>query len=152
MPRPLGQLDRALDALTTGLLGGKIKRDRQLSYSAMREVEQQVRVPLSGEAGSGWGSIDKTVGFLFPFIYAPDQRGVPWKTPHFSYGVEMGVGTNVPIVVHAHVLHWIENNSSWITGARVRFMAQAAIEEVVKFSALAHLTFQGWAAEYEEGT
>lgn len=147
----MGQLDRSIDALTAGLLGGQAARKRQLAYSAAREVEQQVRVPLSGEAGSGWGTTDKTVGFVLPFVYAPDQRGVPFETPHFSYGVEMGVGTIVPIVIHAHVLHWIQNDSSWITGARMRFMAQAAGEEVIKFSAMAHLTFQGWAAESEEG-
>jgi hypothetical protein len=153
MARPGGQLDRSLDALTSGLIRGKAARESQLAHTEAREIEQQVRVPLSGKAGSEWGSIDKKVGLALPFIWAPDQRGVPFKTPHFSYGIELGVGSNVLVVVHAQVVNWTKNDSSWIIGAKMRFAAIAPGSGVtpVSFSAMAHLTFQGWAAESEEG-
>jgi hypothetical protein len=152
MPRGVGQLDRALDSMTGGLLTDKAKREHQLAYAAGSEVEQQVKVALTGEAGSGWGFADHKVGWEHPFIYAPGQRGVSFAKPHFSYGVEMGQGSSELVVVHAQVLNWLENESSWIEGATVRFMSRAPLSEsIVKFTAMAHLTFQGWAAESEEG-
>lgn len=154
MPRSGGQLERSLAALTIGHSQDQKARKDQLSYSSAREVEQQVRVPISGTAGNGWGLVDVPVGFKFPFLYAPIQRPVPYGTPHFSYGVEMGTGTNTLIVVHAQILTWNTTDSGWIIGATVRLQAsapQVTVDANVNFSATAHLRFQGYAAESEEG-
>lgn len=153
MPRPTGQLDRTLDALTVGLVRGTKARDKQLAYAAGVEMEQQVRVPLSGEAGNGWGFVDRDVNWPYPFIWAPGQRGATYATPHFSYGVVHGQQTQQLIVIHAQVVKWNINDSSWVLGATVRFAASAPQlegEELVSYSAMAHLTFQGMGAETEE--
>lgn len=153
MPRPIGQLDRVLDTLTIGLLTGKEKRDAQLAFSATREVEQQVRVPLSGDAGNGWGFVDQAVNWELPFIYAPAQRDSNFPTPHFSYGVVLGSGTANFVDVRAQVLTWSFNDSSWVIGAMMRFASSAPMlegEETVPYSAIAHLTFQGYAALTDE--
>lgn len=154
MPRPKGQIDRTLDALTIGVVQGKAARDKQLSYSAGVEMEQQVRVPLSGKVANGWGFVDDDVAWSFPFIWAPAQRGVEFQTPHFSYGIVHNVETEALIVVHAQVVRWTINDSSWVVGATVRFASSApqlAEGEELDYAATAHLTFQGLGAETEEG-
>lgn len=152
MPRATGQVERVLDSLTVGLLTDKAARDRQLEHSAAREVEQQVRCGIQGELGNGWSHVDRDVYWTLPFIWAPAQREAPYKTPHFSYGIEMRTGTQALVVVHAHVLKWIVNNSSLVEGATIRFAASAPTSSsALAFSAVAHLTFQGYAAETEEG-
>lgn len=152
MPRGAGQLERVLDGLTVGLLTDQRARESQLSHAAGSEVEQQVRVMLQGEADTGWGAADRDVRWPLSFIWAPAQRDAPFRTPHFSYGIEMRTGTQELIIVHAHVLRWITNDSSLVEGATIRFAASApSAVAAVKFSAVAHLTFQGYAAETEEG-
>lgn len=152
MPRATGQLDRVLSGLTVGLLTDQRDRHIQLAHSAGEEVEQQVRVLVQGEVGGGWNHTDRDVYWTLPFIWAPAQREVPYRTPHFSYGVEMRSGTEQLVIVDAHVLSWLTNNSSLVEGARIRFAASAPnTTAAFKFSAVAHLTFQGYAAETEEG-
>lgn len=152
MPRATGQVERVLDGLTVGLLTDKAARDRQLEHSAGREIEQQVRCLIQGELGNAWSHVDREVFWPYPFIWAPAQRGVPYKTPHFSYGIEMRTGTQALVVVHAHILKWVVNDSSLVEGATIRFAASAPTSTSAHaFSAVAHLTFQGYAAETEEG-
>lgn len=152
MPRPRGQVDRTLDSLGAGLLLGKHKRDHQLGYSRLREVEQQVRVPLEGEASNEWGYADKEVNWELPFVGAPAQRDAPFTTPHFSYGVELGAGSGSLIVIHASIVKWNTNIQGYIIGAVTRFMASAPGGEGVAYTAVMHLSFQGYAAEFEADT
>lgn len=154
MARPIGQIDRTLDALTIGVVKDKEARDRQLSYSAGTEMEQQVRVPLSGKVANGWGFVDDDVAWSLPFIWAPGQRNANFKTPHFNYGIVLEVQTEELIVIHAQVVRWVINDSSWVVGATVRFASSApqlAEGEELDYAATAHLTFQGLGAETEEG-
>lgn len=152
MPRGVGQVERVLDGMTVGLLSDKEARHRALAQAAGEEVEQQVRVMVQGSLGNGWSSVDRDVYWTLPFIWLPAQREVPFRTPHFSYGIEMRSGTHELVVVQAHVIKWITNNSSLVEGATIRFAASAPnTNKAFKFSAVAHLTFQGYAAETEEG-
>lgn len=152
MPRPGGQLDRALAGMTVGLLTDQHDRHVQLAHSAGDEVEQQVRVLLQGSVGNGWSHVDRDVYWTLPFIYAPAQREVPYKTPHFSHGIEMRTGSDELVIVTPHVIKWITSDSSLVEGATIRFAASAPnTTSAFTFSAVAHLTFQGYAAETEEG-
>lgn len=154
MPKSVGGLERALVGMTIGVEQHRQKRHKQLHYTAGREMEQQMRVPLSGTVGNGWGFIDRGVGFLLPFIWLPAQRPVPFKTPHFSFGIEHEAGINVLVLIHAAVIHWNIDKSSRVRGAKIRYASSApmlAEGETKNFSATAHLTFQGWACETEEG-
>lgn len=152
MPRGTGQLERVLDGMTVGLLTDQHSRHVQLAHAAGEEVEQQVRVGVQGEVGNGWSNVDRDVFWTLPFIWAPAQREVPYRTPHFSYGIEMRTGTKELVIVNAHVIKWITNDSSLVEGATIRFAASAPnTNAAFKFSAVAHLTFQGYAAETEEG-
>jgi len=153
MPRPQGQLERALVDLTIGEEHGQRERQRIDEGVGLHEIEQQVRVPVSGTAGNGWSFADKGVGFQLPFEYAPVQRGAPFRTPHFSYGIEHVVAGSQLVLIHASVLRWNVDPSMRVLGAGIRFAVSAptAEGETVPFSAEAHLTFQGFAGEIESG-
>jgi hypothetical protein len=138
--------------MTIGVQQSRDQREKQLSYTAGTEMEQQIRVPITGKAENGWGYFDKGVGFKFPFVWLPVQRGAPFKTPQFSYGIEHTSGTTQLVIIHASVLKWNINRSSRVEGAKIRFAASAPMlpeEHSTNFSAIAHLTFQGWAAPQE---
>lgn len=154
MSRPVGTLDRTLEDLTIGFHRHVEHSKRQKSFTAPHEVEQQVRVEVAGEAGNAWGFTDRLVNWKLPFFYAPAQRDPPFETPHFSYGFEHNVQTGELIVAQASILRWIKNKSSWIVGAEVRFAVQAPNltgTSAIPYSLTSHLTFQGWAAEAEQG-
>lgn len=154
MPRPTGGLERAIADMTIGVEQHRQTRHKQLRYTAGKEIEQQIRVPLAGEASNGWGFADQGVGFLLPFIWLPAQRAAPFKTPHFSYGIEHQAGTKELVIIHASVIKWRIDSSSRVTGAKIRYASSAPMMAegvMTEFSATAHLTFQGWACEGEEG-
>lgn len=155
MPRPTPRiLDRSLDFLAGDVHIASEARSRALGLVAAQEIEQQIRVPLSGEAGSGWGFADRWVGFEWPFIYAPASRGPnPFSKPHFNYGIEHLSGQSVLVIIHASVIRWKTTSNGLTVGAQIRYAASAPTFEgtAVTYSAVAHLTFQGWAAETEEG-
>lgn len=147
-----GQLDRALSRLTIGLVQGQQFRERVLYDTHSGEWDQQVQINFSGSAGNEWGFVDTSIMFEYPFLYAPAQRLVPFERPHFSKGIELL--TPSPDLVHldAQIHSWNINESGWIIGCQVRLLAvaPAASTDAVLFSAVAHLTFQGYAA-YAEG-
>lgn len=150
-PRP-GQLERALASITIGVEESRAERDRQVAHSGGHEMEQQIRVPIAGKAGNGWGFAEVQVSFLYPFLWMPLQRGAPFDTPHFSYGIDHK--GNPGLVVNAAVLQWGTDDSNHVVGATIQIGVSApmlAEAEEQSFSAVAHLTFQGYGAETMEG-
>jgi hypothetical protein len=138
--------------MTIGLVQGQKFRQRILSDTHTGEYEQQVQLKFSGTAGNEWGYVDADIYFQNPFLYAPAQRMVPFDRPHFSKGFELlNAG---PTLVHldAQVTDWHINESSFIVGAKVRIYATAPSMTTAPqpFSAIAHLTFQGFST-YAEG-
>jgi hypothetical protein len=150
MTRPAGQLDRALTALTIGVVQGQRFRDRVLWDSYTGEYDQQVQLKVSGKASSVWGFADQKLKFDVAFYYAPTQRSVPFDRPHFTVGFELLNASKVLVVFTASVIRWTITNSGWITGATVRIAsaapALAANAQPEPFRALAHLVFQGYAS------
>lgn len=148
MTRPLGQLDRALAALTIGVHQDAKRRHRTLMDGYTGEFEQQFQVAISGTAGNTWGYVDQQFTWEYPFLYAPLQRRVDLPTPMFRSGIEF---TNPPpqvILLHAHLIDWAYSPESWIIGATVRFAvcAPTVTTTAVPYSAIAHLAFQGYAS------
>lgn len=154
--RPTGQLEKSLAALTIAIDQGHRERATALEDSHTGEHFQQVRVDLSGNATAVWGFSDTDVAFALPFLYAPSQRAVPFKLPHFTHGIEFKVTPESFVLLNAQVVGWHETEEGWIVGAKVRFAVCApnfqAGGAAITFSATAHLTFQGYAtyAESEE--
>lgn len=152
MPRATGQLERSLAALTIGLRKGMDARARS-NAMASGEYTQQLRVPLSGQVGSAWIHQERAVTWQLPFLYAPQQRNVPFLTPQFHASFEFVAPAKELVVLQAHINGWTQGPNGWIVGAVVRFAVQApnaATDVMVDFSVSAHLTFQGYAA-YPEG-
>lgn len=153
MTRPSGQLDRSLAALTLGVADGRQERHRALSDNRTGEYEQQVHLPIAGNAGSDPGFADATVHWEMPFLYAPAQRRVPFPTPHFTYGVEHLQATDILVSIDVHVIGWVVSPEGWYTGSTVRASAHApglGAGMLEPFSAIVHLSFQGYAS-FAEG-
>jgi hypothetical protein len=150
VPRPRGQLERSLAALTIGVQNGVSERRKALSDTFTGEYEQQVHVPLSGQASATWGFTDQPVNWELAFLYAPLQRRVPFGTPHFTYGIEITGGQGDLVLIHAHVIGWTITEQRWYVGATVRFAACAPnATDTIPYSAIAHLSFEGFAAVAE---
>lgn len=158
MARPsANQLDRSLAELTISLTRAREERAAALRDGHTGEWVQQVQVPLSGLLGTGWGSADAPVTFDVPFLYAADQRAVPFQTPHFSYGVEFTSTPVGPVVATASVLQWLRSDEGWIVGAMIRYCISQPNPVTIggvpqppqPYSATAHLTFEGYASPAE---
>lgn len=146
--RPQGQLEKSLAALTIGVHQSAQERHRALIDAHAGEYEQQVHVPLAGQAGLGWNFTDKVVNWELPFVYAPTQRRVPFATPHFTHGIEFIEAPNDLVLITAHVVKWSISEEGWYTGATVRFACNGP-NSPIKYSAIAHLSFQGYASPAE---
>lgn len=153
MSRPApGQLERSLAALTIGVVQGQQHRERVLRDTHTGEWDQQVQLEFSGSAGNQWGYADTEIMFEYPFLYAPAQRLVPFDRPHFNKGFEMLTPSTNLVHLDAQIISWNTNDTGWIVGCKVRLYAVAPANDVSaeSFNAIAHLTFQGYAA-YAEG-
>lgn len=158
MARPsTNQLEKSLVALTIALQLAKDERELALRDGHTGEWVQQVHVPLTGVLGTGFGSADAAVTFDVPFLYAADQRQVPFEVPHFSYGVEFTSPVVGAVVVTAHVMQWLHSEQGWVIGAMIRYCVSQPNPVVVAgvpqppqpYSAVAHLTFEGYASPAE---
>jgi hypothetical protein len=150
---PHGQLERSLAALTIGVHQAAEQRRRTLADTITGEYEQQVHVPLAGEAAAGWAFVDSAVRWEMPFLYAPLQRRVPFPAPHFGYGIEHVSGQSALVVIHAAVAGWTITDEQWYVGATVRFAVHAPAADPASpgtpYAAVAHLSFQGYATMAE---
>jgi hypothetical protein len=149
-PRP-GQLERTLSDITLGVERVRRRSHQQAKDSGGNEAQQQIRIPISGTVASGWGFVVTQVGFLYPFLWLPVQRQAPFETPHFSYGFDFeGYGG---LIGHAGIKKWNIDDSMNVLGATVEIGVTSpnTTKTEEPFRATVHLTFQGYAADYEEG-
>lgn len=154
MARPQAQLDRVLAALTIGVHQSVKHRRLALEDTRTGPKHQLVQVPISGQAGNGWGyaTPDHRVSWELPFLYAPGQWLVPFSTPHFQASFAQISGLSDLILFHAHVIGWRQTEEGWFVGATVRFASCAPnAASTVPWSGMAHLTFSGYAALAEVG-
>jgi hypothetical protein len=146
MSRPTGQLERSLAAVTIGAMTDWRAREQSLQDTAKGEYLQQIQVQLAGVAVAAWGFATVDVNWEIPLLYAPLQRRVPFKVPHFHSGFELSTGTkDVNYLFSAHVVKWLQSKEQWYTGATVQLGACApnSIKEQ-PYAAVAHLTFSGY--------
>jgi len=148
MTRPAGQLDRALAAITLEVFQDNKRRNHILSDGYTGEFEQQFQVAVSGTAGNVWGFVDQAFAFEYPFLWAPLQRRSDFKTPHFRCGIELTNPQPTLVLLHAHVIGWVQSPEMWVIGANVRFAvcAPTVTTTAVAYAAIAHLAFQGYAS------
>lgn len=137
---------RSLQALTLGMASSMGERQRQQDEIASGETEQQYKVAVTGTAGPDamdWQ--EGAIQFDDLFYPAQDRRDSSFETPLFTYGVEMQSPT--PVILSVVVIGWLTDPDGTVSGVRLAFGAHVvgAVDDV-KFDAVAHLSFQGWAA------
>lgn len=153
MAKPVGQLERSLAALTIGVQRSMGRRAQAGLSERAGEVTQQVQLPLSGSAALAPAFVDLAVTWRLPFTFAPQQRLSNFQVPQFSYGIEFVEAPDGIVTLHASVLGWNKDARNWIVGAVVRVVVQApgsGETNTVDYSAVAHLSFQGYAAQPED--
>lgn len=151
MARPHGQLERSLHKLTVGTQLDMRARERALAAGRSGEYDQQVRVAISGEATERWGYTDIPVTWEHPFIYSPLQRKLPFEAPHYVCGVEFAKPPAALVIVVPHLIDWLQSDASWYIGAKLRVAVSAPGQtEPVAYSAVLHLTFEGYAFPTDE--
>jgi hypothetical protein len=150
-----GQLERALTRLTVGLVQAQELKAQLGADQYTGEADAQIQLQFSGKAGNAYASTDKKVPFQYPFLHAPQQREVPFDQPHFVGATfELLNATASLVVLGVQLIGWGLNKSNWTIGAELRLYAFAPLVDastLVPFSALAHLTFEGYLAHVEGG-
>ena len=151
--KPINALERSLKALTIGVQQSAQRRASGSQSEQAGEYQQQVQIPLSGSAALKPMFADVSVTWRMPFLWAPQQRLVPFSVPHFTYGVEFTDVPNGLVVIHPSVVGWTKDVRNWFTGALIRATVWAPgldEQKTVDFSAALHLVFQGYAAQPED--
>lgn len=138
---PEGALRRAMAQVTLGTALRIQARAQREAQVAIRELDLQYQVPISGTADSGPAFSTVTLEFDVDFFYAPGQRDSELTRPHMTFGGE----ADGEIMLTATVTDWtIDDDNGAITGCTVAVGAVAATSTA--FKGLVHLNFQGWGA------
>lgn len=145
MSVPRGALHRAVTDMTVGVARSMRAREQRNREMGFAEIQQQFQFKISGVAGVEWKWANLTVGFDYPFYYAPGQRDAEFSVPHFWYGAEV----DTPVAISAAVLGWTrDSDNNAIIGSTVT--VGNAGEPGAPFTGFVHLTFQGFAALGED--
>lgn len=135
-------LARSLEDITIGVATSLRQREHNLKDTHTGEWEQQIHLPISGNAIAAWGYGDFPVQFEMPMLAARSQRMSDFDKPHFTHGVEMTNSQNL-VLFAVHVLAWTINDSGWTVGAMIRIGVSAPLGNT-PYAANVHLSFQGY--------
>lgn len=138
------RVQRSLANLTIGTQLAFAERERRQGELRAGETEQQFKIAVNGTAGDQIAWQPTTISFDDSFVDASDRRDSDFDTPVFTFGAELRSRT--PVILSAVVLWWLVDEDGEVTGARLAIGAHNPGGEDVKFDAIAHLVFQGWAA------
>lgn len=148
--RGQAKLVRSLQAMTWGQIVAQENRNRQASAVEGGEMTQHVTVEISGKAGPKISRTELTVAFEHGFATRFEQGDTEVLDPVFAPGVVMHTDANV--FVQPQVRDWVEDDSGFIVGARIRILHYApGVFELTGFRASVHLQFAGWVTPMETG-
>lgn len=145
------RLHSGLAALTADAIEAQAARAHEEYILEGGEMIQRIQAPIAGRVGAQavWTEID--VHWPYPFLNRTMQSQIEsaQANPHFNYGVEMQSAAHVAIDVQ--VREWYADDSDFVLGAKVRVAAWApGAAKMVRYQAVAHLTFMGYAAASED--
>ena len=140
------RVQRSLAALSVNAQRAYLEHERQRSQLSGGEAELQFKSSVSGTVGAtpAWDYVDVT--FPRPVAPALDRRESQFDRPLFTYGWERISGP--PLFLTAFVDRWrmSDDGDGLVLGARVGIGAVVPnADDVRRFTAAVHLTFQGWA-------
>lgn len=146
-------LASGLDALTSGVVEGQQAVDAENYPLASGEMIQRIHVPVTGIAGRSVVYDEIKVEWPYPVInqLANGQHESDQDQPHVATGVELL--TDEHVFLDAQVRSWDQDERGFYTGATVRLTVWTpdAIK-AVRYSAVIHLSFMGYAAAAEDDT
>lgn len=145
--RDSARLRRSLAALTIGVVDAQRVRQRELAPLAASDMVQQVQVPISGKVGRTPTSEIIDVQWPHPFLtrVSKMRTTMPFDNPTFTTGIELK--SLATVMVEVQVVDWLDDDSSFLTGARVKMIAWSPdAPKMATFSGTVHLTFFGYAA------
>lgn len=151
--RPQGQLGRVLEQILLKAPAEAHARELALRSTKSGPRDQMVHLEVTGEAADGWGYADANVTWEHPYLYAPLQSTLPFKTPHligahpeFTAGATAGL-----VLMQAQVIRWLQDSRGWFIGAVIRIATSAPGQsEALPYAAQLHLTFTGHAYPTDE--
>jgi hypothetical protein len=138
-------IGRSISQLGFRLHDQREKKSKEGASSALTETDQQFQVEVTGNAGPlpTWETIE--VDFDETIYQAPAQRDNPLEEPHFTFGSSMQ--SDLPVILHATVREWKQDSAGNFTGAIVHIGASgSSSEQLTRFKARVHLTFQGFSS------
>jgi hypothetical protein len=149
-PRATHSLTRSLEELTIGVHRSLRKNEAREGQLGGGTFMQYLTLDVHGRVDSSLQAIDIPIDWELPFLMRVDPRNANGREdPHFTSGIE--ILTDSFVNLSCQVRSWIENESGWVMGANMRVLAFApGAARGHTFRAVAHLTFTGYAAPYED--
>lgn len=147
-------LQRSLTKLTIGVAQDFDKRRRRSAELGLRELEEQIQIPISGQAVQGITWAKARVGFANTFFEAPSQRDSNFIRPHFTYGVsidpEDDKAAPVPVIVSCMFEFTIDDKGATV-GGWLHIGVHSPTPEIRRFQGVLNLRFQGFGASSDTG-
>jgi hypothetical protein len=146
------RLGRGLARATVEATEARRRRDAELLPLSAGDMAQQVQLKVNGKVGKE--PIITTVDATFPLPFlnkvAPNQHN---NTPDPTFAAGIQIVTGGLVILQAQLQAWIEDESSFVTGAKMRLIAFSPnAPRLRRYSAIVHLTFFGYAAPAEDDT
>lgn len=138
-----------LEGVTVDLQDDAAAQRSEQDQIGASHVVQHVQIPISGYIGVSPLVTTVEVDFPYPFLMKVGPRqSKALAEPHFNVGIVMKSEAHASIDVQ--VRDWIEDDSRFITGAKMKVRAWVpGAPRRVKFAATAHLSFFGYAGPRE---
>jgi hypothetical protein len=142
------QIHRSVSAMAFRLTEQIQAKAHQADDYALREVELQYQIDITGQAGpfAEWQEI--SIAFDEILYDAPGQRNSDNDEPHVWFGKV--IDTAQPVFIDAHVSDWDINDSGHTTGVTVRVgvfdLGKPDEQQDTYFSGRLHVTIQGLGA------
>lgn len=139
---------RSLQAMTWGQIVAEKQRQQDAATVEGGEMAQHVTVDIAGKAGPKVSRTEVTVGFEFGFATRFGQGDTEVEEPIFTAGVVML--TDADVFIQPQVREWIEDESGFIIGARIRILHHApGVFDITGFRATINLQFAGWSVQVD---
>lgn len=147
-------LNRSLTHLTIGVARDMERRRRRSNELGLREVEEQIQLPISGLAVQGITWAKARVGFENTFYEAPSQRDSNFDRPHFTYGVSIDPVDDkeppIPVVVSC-MFEFTTDDRGATTGGWLHIGVHSPTPDTRRFQGVLNLRFQGFGASSSTG-
>lgn len=143
------RLRRALARMTIEATDAREAHDREIAAVAAGDMAQQIHASVEGRVARAPVFTEIDVTWPYPFLNDVAATDTSMENPSFASGVELR--SESPVFIDAQVRSWTRDDSSFITGARVRVTAWAPnAAKMTRYNAVIHMVFLGYAAPTDD--